>query len=560
MMPRKHLWPDTFGWPSTLNRRYAELTVKSGTHKQPRERLTFNPFAPWLPRPAVDINPFLPEGKKRSPAEKKRIVEQYLLKLPVPDCTVWTDGSVLREQPPAPPPGSRIERIMQPWTTQYADTRTWGGAAALIECAPTITIANGHDYSIRQLGNLRSTHLAHTAGRFPSSLKAETLALAAAMRALLEILAPTPESRRILILSDSQSLLRLLAGGPQVQKQPLLVYIWSALSAISQKGYTTTLQFVYGHCGLRGNEVTDSLAKRAAFHHFREVTRGNAPGEPPLAAEDAVTRYKAFTTLASTEPMARAAFIRAERHRVSMPYARIVDGRSVKRPCHLTVRAEREIRQIRTGHHPLVMTMYAADYADLDMLERRRAYRSCAFCKSYHPNVLEHMFIGCVEASSQAHRMSLWAKAARGKGPDPAARLPSGATNADKLWHVLFKHPEMALEYLQDTGLIPRFAVVKSGHGESLPTSDCICDGRSVWSSQTVTSQISALVSVAASSQPEGFSREPVDSEASEVVSGHVDETLPGDRPDTPDLESVAAGGLSFADALPSDDSASDWA
>ncbi|KAJ9438408.1 hypothetical protein DIPPA_31206 [Diplonema papillatum] len=335
------------------------------------------------------------------------------------------------------------------------------------------------------------------------------------------------------------------------------------LRTLTRLGYTATLQFVYGHCGLRGNEVTDGLARHATLQHHRELSRcrGNPTRECPIAAEDAVARYKAYLSAVSTEAMARAAFERATKHRITLPYARIVDGRNIKRPAHLTTRAERVIRQFRTGHHPLVMTMYAPDYADLDKQERRRAYRSCALCGKHRPNVLEHLLVECDDAASQPHRRSMWSKALVGKGPEAASRLPPGATNADKLWHVLFKFPELALEYLQDAGLIPRFVNVRPDCGEALTPSGSICDGRSVWSSQTVTSQISAPQSTPASSQPVSLSREPVDSEASEPYRNLHDDGPPlrTSRSPTPDLESVAAGGICYTDAISSDGS-NDWA
>ncbi|KAJ9439896.1 L1Tco protein [Diplonema papillatum] len=82
---------------------------------------------------------------------------------------------------------------------------------------------------------------------------------------LRQHLAPTPCPLHILVLSDSQSFLKTLSAGPHSQVEPLAIECWTNLSELEAKGYLVTLHFVYGHCGLEGNDAADVLAKAAAL-------------------------------------------------------------------------------------------------------------------------------------------------------------------------------------------------------------------------------------------------------------------------------------------------------
>ncbi|KAJ9435108.1 hypothetical protein DIPPA_26966 [Diplonema papillatum] len=161
-----------------------------------------------------------------------------------------------------------------------------------------------------------------------------------------------------------------LSHGPHCQTQPYPIAIWLHLAELESLGYTVTLQFVFGHCGLEGNERADKTAKRGALAFMRAATDAAAKNLPPplsarLCATAANSRYRSVLWLESSEAGARDALDRATLLRNPSSFARLVSGRRIPRPKHLAPRAEREVRQLRTGHHHLVMTMYATEWRDL---------------------------------------------------------------------------------------------------------------------------------------------------------------------------------------------------
>ncbi|KAJ9434944.1 hypothetical protein DIPPA_04851, partial [Diplonema papillatum] len=92
------------------------------------------------------------------------------------------------------------------------------------------------------------------------------------------------------------------------------------------------------------------------------------------------------------ERQAREAYYRADKDGNTTPFVRLVNGRTIKRHRHLTPRAEREIRQLRTGHHPLIRTMYTPDMRALSTAERARTFRPCPICGSLTTSPVLHLF------------------------------------------------------------------------------------------------------------------------------------------------------------------------
>ncbi|KAJ9452113.1 Tbingi protein [Diplonema papillatum] len=127
---------------------------------------------------------------------------------------------------------------------------------------------------------------------------AEEFALYSCLKFLLRLLPPTPTPLHILILSDSQSLLMTLRHGPHCQTQPYPIAIWQLPAELESRGCTVTLQFVFGHCGLEGNERADKTAKRGALAFMRAGScllhprHASAP-RPPSAASDPSSGWKA---------------------------------------------------------------------------------------------------------------------------------------------------------------------------------------------------------------------------------------------------------------------------
>ncbi|KAJ9447507.1 hypothetical protein DIPPA_04191 [Diplonema papillatum] len=253
-----------------------------------------------------------------------------------------------------------------------------------------------------------------------------------------------------------------LSHGPHCQTQPYPIAIWLHLAELESLGYTVTLQFVFGHCGLEGNERADKTAKRGALAFMRAATDAAAKNLPPplsarLCATAANSRYRSVLWLESSEAGARDALDRATLLRNPSSFARLVSGRRIPRPKHLAPRAEREVRQLRTGHHHLVMTMYATEWRDLSRADRRQAFLPCPICGTRSLAPLLHLFVGCDAPAAVQSRLTMDADL------DAKSRLRSKPPPADameRLWAILFVFPELALAYLQRCGTLPSYAIL----------------------------------------------------------------------------------------------------
>ena len=80
-----------------------------------------------------------------------------------------------------------------------------------------------------------------------------------------------PPPRDVRILTDSQSALSALAGGPSAQSDATASLIWTRLRDLTQRGVSLILQWVPGHAGLALNELADEVARAAARSDQRGV-------------------------------------------------------------------------------------------------------------------------------------------------------------------------------------------------------------------------------------------------------------------------------------------------
>ncbi|KAJ9437378.1 Tbingi protein [Diplonema papillatum] len=414
-------------------------------------------------KPDVEIYTSLKVRKHASNAEKKQAVLKRLAELPHPDCVAWPDGSVVHGDPPLPSIcDANASAALRPWLRSTADRTTWGAAGVFIDLGPSVTIKPDHGLPVKLSGDRRTFDASLPAGKHPHSYRAEEFALYSCLKFLLRLLPPTPTPLNILVLSDSQSLLMTLSHGPHCQTQPYPIAIWLHLAELESLGYTVTLQFVFGHCGLEGNERADKTAKRGALAFMRAATDAAAKNLPPplsarLCATAANSRYRSVLWLESSEAGARDALDRATLLRNPSSFARLVSGRRIPRPKHLAPRAEREVRQLRTGHHHLVMTMYATEWRDLSRADRRQAFLPCPICGTRSLAPLLHLFVGCDAPAAVQSRLTMDADL------DAKSRLRSKPPPADameRLWAILFVFPELALAYLQRCGTLPSYAIL----------------------------------------------------------------------------------------------------
>jgi ribonuclease HI len=108
----------------------------------------------------------------------------------------------------------------------------------------------------------RTFIMARRCGTIACSYRAEQLALALAVDNILELAESKeiPPRSRVLLCTDSQSMLASLETGPLNQGEQENAFIWRKLLRIADLGFKVVLQFVYSHCGVERNEMADRLA------------------------------------------------------------------------------------------------------------------------------------------------------------------------------------------------------------------------------------------------------------------------------------------------------------
>jgi ribonuclease HI len=105
-------------------------------------------------------------------------------------------------------------------------------------------------------------------GRFACPYTCEAHAMRSGLQATLQHLRRlrrhTRRRKRLLICTDSQSLIQALNAGQIRQQNAVVAEITQMFIEIARLGVSVTVQHVYSHCGLPRNDAVDALAKRAA--------------------------------------------------------------------------------------------------------------------------------------------------------------------------------------------------------------------------------------------------------------------------------------------------------
>jgi len=96
-------------------------------------------------------------------------------------------------------------------------------------------------------------------GRYRTAFDAEILSI---QIALAQLHCQSENFSRVAILSDSRAALLSIAS-PEAPASAYILNIRLAVGDLTEKHKEVTLQWVPAHCRLQGNEIADSLAKKA---------------------------------------------------------------------------------------------------------------------------------------------------------------------------------------------------------------------------------------------------------------------------------------------------------
>ena len=334
-----------------------------------REELLPAPLiAPWEDITNVDFIPSLPTpiSKEDPPDKKKQATLDHLATLPPADLEMWTDGSC-------------------------RDGFEFGGAGAIIKPV-TINLPEDTELELRAGG-----------GRYCSSYRTEMVAIRLGLRWAEDHLTLLPQGAEIRILSDSQSSIRCLEGGPSRQTYKIACEIWRILKDISSGGRThITFQWVPGHCDLRGNEEADSAAKNAQILcHEAPIDLSTAEA---IISRNAQHYYR-------TQLKEHAAVNIMKR---SPP--------NLDKEANLTKYERRVVSQLRTGGECLILRKYLHKIGQAPS-------PTCERCNE-NDDTLDHMLLYCP---------ATWLSRSTILGPDPTLVL-------------LSTNPEMCVNFLRSTG------------------------------------------------------------------------------------------------------------
>ena len=192
-------------------------------------------YAPWEVGEArnitINVQPYFTvpqELESTNPAASVQLknfsssASLMLLQQDTMDYELWTDGSV---------------------TGSGTPSASSGGAALLF---------HGRHFVSRVL---------QPAGRLACPYRAECVAMKGG---LAECVRRLWRPAKLLVCTDSQSLLAALHRGPLLVNSTIEKDIWDMLLILARRGISVTLQFVYSHCGIDRNELVDRQAARAA--------------------------------------------------------------------------------------------------------------------------------------------------------------------------------------------------------------------------------------------------------------------------------------------------------
>ncbi|GFS10159.1 ribonuclease H [Elysia marginata] len=201
-------------------RETGKSSAEDSVEDLPRECLIPVPdIPPWMIPDTFSCSPSLMTSVSKTdpPEAQKAAVEETMKYLAKPDIEIYIDGSAMDG-------------------TDYV-----GGGIS-------IRYPNGEKES-----------MSIAAGRHGSSFRAEAMALTTALRWLDE----RKKCRNLLILTDSQALVRKLEGGAEKSISELENETWRLIYRVARRDNTRLhIHWIPGHCGVHGNDEADLLANQ----------------------------------------------------------------------------------------------------------------------------------------------------------------------------------------------------------------------------------------------------------------------------------------------------------
>jgi len=114
-------------------------------------------------------------------------------------------------------------------------------------------------------------------GNLSDSFRPEAMGIKALLKNLCHLLSSDicsshVEDKKLLVVSDSLSVLTCLSSGPLSQTSSICLDIWTLLSTLILSGACSSIhfQFVYSHCGLEKNEQVDHVAGSAVQSYSKK--------------------------------------------------------------------------------------------------------------------------------------------------------------------------------------------------------------------------------------------------------------------------------------------------
>ncbi|KAH8616302.1 hypothetical protein ERJ75_000494700 [Trypanosoma vivax] len=124
-------------------------------------------------------------------------------------------------------------------------------------------VSSGAGPLVSPKNSRREKKLAVGHGSLACSYRAECVAMAAALKRLVEVIVLSKTNRtRVVAFTDSSSVLMALSTGPAAVEDAILKGIWDLILHIVRLRVSDNFQSVFSHCGVKRSDATDEAAEQ----------------------------------------------------------------------------------------------------------------------------------------------------------------------------------------------------------------------------------------------------------------------------------------------------------